>query len=314
MHVANSWQPGFNEINYLNKMYNYLNKQALVKLLWFFSVILLPGFSHGLDFKSGNFQQILNNRSEILTVWSYQGNSEIYVFDFPGLIMQGRTFNRVTQLTEQTMANAGYPSVLIDEELTKYIESVRRTPANFAFGHDVLVSELTLFFNLADRDKVELLPEEIQLREFLSNQGFIKLWRGFYQALKPGVVILSIPQVQSKKTNEPEINELARRAIFTHEISHAEYYTNPYYANYCRRYWNETLTDEQRSTFIEFFKKYNYDVGIVELVINEMQAYLMFTSDPNSFNATKLGVTDEELESMRTAFRRGNPPTKLPLR
>ena len=74
------------------------------------------------------------------------------------------------------------------------------------------------------------------------------------------------------------VSELARRAIFMHELSHGEYYTNSYYATYCRRYWNETLSAAQRDAFINFFKKYNYEVSLTELVINEMQAYLMKTS------------------------------------
>lgn len=50
-----------------------------------------------------------------------------------------------------------------------------------------------------------------------------------------------------------------------------------------------------------------------ELLINEMQAYLMFTHDPKSFSARKLGVPDAELQRMRDAFRRGKPPTRMPL-
>jgi hypothetical protein len=194
------------------------------------------------------------------------------------------------------------------------MESLRRTQANFAFGHDLLVSELVQFFNLIDRDKIDIFPEEIALRDFLLQQGLIKSWRGFYQAIQPGVVILSIPQRQSKKVDEPPVSELARLAIFTHEIAHGEYYTNPYYAVYCRRFWNESLKDSERDAFINLFKKYNYDVSYGDLVINEMQAYLMFTPDPNSFNASKLGVSDQALESMRAMFRQGNPPTKLTLR
>jgi hypothetical protein len=50
------------------------------------------------------------------------------------------------------------------------------------------------------------------------------------------------------------------------------------------------------------------------MMINEMQAYLMFTPDPSSFSARKLGVSQQELEAMRDAFRKGKPPTSLPLR
>ena len=284
------------------------------KKLCFAALAVLPCLAFSMDIVSGDFKTVLNSRADALTVWNLAENPKVFVFDFVGLASQGRTFNRATQFMEQAQANMGYPRVLSTDEITKYMESLRRTQANFAFGHDLLVSELVQFYNLVDRDKIEIFSEEVALRDFLLEQGLIKVWRGFYQALQPEVVILSIPQMQAKKVDEPPVSELARKAIFTHEMSHGEYYTNQYYAGYCRRFWSETLKDSQREAFINLFKKYNYAVGLNELVINEMQAYLMFTPDPNSFSAAKLGVSDEELESMRLMFRQGNPPTRLPLR
>ncbi len=284
-----------------------------IKAWWFSTLAILPCLAFGMDVVTGDFQTILNTRADSLTVWTVADNSKIYIFDFPGLAVQGRTFNRATQFTEQAQTNSGYPKVLDNEALGKYMESLRRTQANFAFGHDLLVNELVQFYNLIERDKIVMYPEEIVLRDFLVQQGLIKLWRGFYQAIQPGVVILSIPQRQAKKMDEPPVSELARLAIFTHEFSHGEYYSNPYYAVYCRKFWAESLKDSEREAFINLFKNYNYDVTNGDLVVNEMQAYLMFTPDPNSFNANKLGVTDQALETMRAMFRQGNPPTKLPL-
>ena len=277
------------------------------------SLCLISSLSFGMDVFSGNFYGILNSKTEKTVIWNLEENQNVFIFDFPNLSTQGRTFNRITQFTEQTQSNQGYPRVLSNNEIEKYIESLRRNQANFAFGHDVLVNELVQFFNLADRDKIELHPEEIILRDFLIKQGLIKIWRNFYQAIKPEIVILSIPQTQLKKADEPTINELARFTIFSHEIAHGEYYSNPYYSNYCRQFWSKSLSDSQRQAFIDFFKKYNYDTNNAELVVNEMQAYLIFTPDKNSFNAKKLGVSDEELESMRSIFQQGNPPTKMRL-
>lgn len=280
---------------------------------WAFAVLAaFPWAAWGVDTLTGDFQTILNSRTNALVAWRYADNPNIFVFDFPNLTQQGRTFNRLTQLTEQF--NEPYKRVLSIDEILKYMESLRRTQADFAFGHDVLVSELALFFNLAERDKVELFAEELALRDFAVEQGLMKVWRGFYQALKPDAVILSIPQTQDKRENEPRVSELARRAIFTHEISHGEYYANPYYAKYCQRFWSETLNDAQREVFKKFLSKYNYSLNEEELLVNEMQAYLIFTPDPTSFSAKKLGIKDEELEAMRELFRKGKPPTKLPLR
>lgn len=262
---------------------------------------------------SGNFTQIFGSRTGQLTVWRYADNPSIYVFDFPGLAYQGRSFNRITQFTEQQFTEP-YPRVLTEQEMAMRLAAARRSESDFAFGHDVMVHELVQFFNFAQRDKVPLNPEEIAIRDFLVAQGMMRDWRGFFQAVQPNTVILSIPQTQDKSPGEPLINATARYAILLHEMAHGEYYTNPYYTQYCQRFWQESLTDAQREAFKTFLGKYNYATGSDALLVNEMQAYLMFTPDPASFSARKLGVPNEELEAMREAFRKGKPPTTLPLR
>lgn len=265
-----------------------------------------------IEVATGDFQQILKARTETQLVWQLTDNPNVYIFDSPGLTLQGRTFNRITQFTEQ-QGSEPYPKVLNNLELNRYYEAARRTQADFAFGHDVLISELVQFFNFASRDKIELNPEEIALRQFLIEQGLVRFWRGFYQSMRPEVVVLAVPQVQDRKPGEPMITEGARYAILMHEIAHGEYYSNTHYAKYCQRFWYETLTENQRELFKKFLAGFNYAVANEELLINESQAYLMFTHDTKSFSAAKLGVSEAELHGMRDAFRRGRPPTRLPL-
>lgn len=265
----------------------------------------------GWSLVDGSYQTILANRSSELVIWRLAENQEVMVLDFPGMAQQGRTFNRITQLIEQF--SEPYKRVLTMDELQKYFEAIRRNDANFAYGHDVLVSELVLFYNLVDRDKVELFPEELALRDFLIEQNLMRVWRGIYQAVKPDQVLISVPQIRERGEREPRITAQARRAVMLHELAHGEYYTNVYYARYCRKYWSDILTDNQREIFSRFLGKYNYNVNRQELLINEMQAYLMFTPDPQSFSAEKLGITETELHLMRKSFRNGRPPTKLPL-
>lgn len=276
-------------------------------------LLLLVDVAWALDPVTGDFVAINASQSKDLVTWRYADNPDIYIFDFPNLTQQGRSFNRVTHLTEQQL-NEPYPRVFNNDELAKHVEAARRTTADFAFGHDVLAYEFVQFFNLAERDKIQLNPEELLIRDFMVAQGLIRNWRGIYQALRPNAVILSIPQAQEKRAGEPQVTNLARYAILLHEMAHGEFYANSYYANYCRRFWSETLNDEQREAFKKFLAKYNYSTVVDELLINEMQAYLMFTPDQSSFSATKLGVSDAELEAMRESFRKSKPPTKLPLR
>ncbi|MBU3695208.1 hypothetical protein [Dechloromonas sp.] len=275
-------------------------------------VFMATGCAWGQQFVTGEFQTVLNTRSESLTIWQMAENPNVYVFDFPGLSFQGRSFNRITQFTEQQTTEP-YPKVLSNAELSRFIEAARRTQADFAFGHDVLVSELVQFFNYATRDKVELNQEEIFIRDFLTEQGLIRFWRGFYQAMRPDVVLLSIPQPQPRQASEPVVTVGARHAILLHELAHGEYYTNSHYQKFCQRFWYETLTEGQREAFKRFLSNFNYAVTNDELLINEMQAYLMFTPDPKSFSASKLGVSEAELQQMRSTFKRGSPPIRLPM-
>ena len=212
-----------------------------------------------LDAVQADFSQVFDSRTGELTVWQMAENPSIYIFDFPGLTYQGRSFNRISQFTEQQTTEP-YPKVLSNQELARYVEAARRTQADFAFGHDVLISELVQFFNFALRDKVELNPEEIVIREFLMEQGLVRFWRGFYQAMKPGVVVLAIPQTQDRKATEPMVSPGARYAILLHELAHGEYYANPHYAKYCQRFWYETMTENQRELFKRFLANFNYAV------------------------------------------------------
>ncbi|TXI73803.1 MAG: hypothetical protein E6Q43_05090 [Dokdonella sp.] len=265
------------------------------------------------EIKDGDLRTIFYARSDVPVIWRYTPAKDVYVLDMPGLERLGRTFNRATQLVEQQYTEA-YPRVLTSEELARYISNANRTFANFASGHDLRVSDLVQFFNLADRDKVELFPEEYALRDFLLGQGVMKEWRGFYNAQLPHAVILSIPQVQDRRSGEPAVSNHSRYAILLHELSHAEYHTNEAYKKYARMFWENGLTDAQREAFKKFLAAMRYSVENEDLVINEMQAYLMFTPDAGAFSAARLGVSETVLASMRESFLRGRPPVKLPLR
>lgn len=292
-----------------------IKKLMLSKIVMLASLSFLPSIALAIDtidVVEGDIKTISDSRNDRLAVWRTIGNDKVFIFDFPNLTAQGRTFNRATQFIEQQFKGASYAQVLNNEELQKYMDAIRRTNADFAFGHDLLVDELVQFFNLIDRDKIEIYPEETELRNFLLDYGLMKKSLDFYQSVRPNVniVILSIPQKQAQRINEPRVSDLARYAIISHEMAHAEFYTNKYYESYCIKFWNN-LSKKEQQAFIDFFKKYNYKVDDAQLLVNEMQAYLMFTPDLNSFSADKLGVSEEELESMRKRFRNGKPPTKL---
>jgi len=254
---------------------------------------------------STSIESLLGTRTGHLVVHAWPGRFPIYIFDFPSLSEQGLTFNRVGALTERMHHRDAH--ILGDADLAAFIRSRGKTPQTFAYGNDFLVSELVVFLNLADRGGISLNREERRLIGFLRDRGLIREHFGFWQAVQPNAVILSIPQESFGNNDNPPVNALARHTILTHELAHAEYYTNAQYRDWCRRFWLEILDERQRQAFRNFLTRAGYDPGQEDLMINETQAYLSFTPDPRAFNAGMVGLNEAELERLRQAFRAGAP-------
>ena len=266
------------------------------------SAYALPGA------QSADFQTILNNRSENTRVFTYGSRALIRIIDFPDLQTQGRMFNRIVALIERT--GAPRSRVLDNDELIQFIRSVGKSELTFAYGNDFLMQELVVFFNLADMAGIKLYPEEIALRRMLLENRLIVERQGFYQAFKPQAVILSIPQESSGGAG-PSVSALARKTILMHELSHGEYYTNPLYANYCRHFWSRVMNEEQRSAFRKFLSGSSYNPDNEEMMINETQAYLMYTPDQRAFSARLVGLREKEIEFLRTQFLNGFPDAPM---
>lgn len=92
-----------------------------------------------------------------------------------------------------------------------------------------------------------------------------------------------------------------RAVILRHEISHGAFYTVPEYRHYTERFW-AGLTPEDRAAFTSFLGRQGYDTSLTELMLNETQAYLIFTRDPRFFNAAAVGKTEAEIDQLRQGF------------
>lgn len=251
----------------------------------------------------GEHAAILGNKTSGTMVFEYEGRPAITIIDFPTLAEQGRMFNRVVALIERIGAPRG--RVMSNEELAQFIRSVGKTEATLAYGNDFLVAELVVFYNLADLGSIQINAEELALRQMLLDRRLMVMRNGFYQAVVPQAVILSVPQISA--SGGPAVSDLARRTILSHEISHAEYYTNPLYANFCRRFWRSVMAEGQRAAFRKFLSASSYDPNNEEMMINETQAYLMYTPDPRAFSPRMVGLDEKEISVLRKKFREGFP-------
>ena len=228
-----------------------------------------------------------------LTVFRLADNPRILVLDFASLHEQGRMLNRVAAFVEK--AGLPHDRVLTDAELDAAILARGDTVETFYFGHDYAAAALARFFERADSQRIELDPQEEKLRALLRQEGW------FAGDVAAGLI--SLPKVGS----DPRITASARAAILRHELSHGEFFSNPAYAEYVRGFWTQQLTEDERAGVRAFLGREEYDVRDEELMLNEMQAYLMFTRDPAFFTPERAGLTRARLVELQTRFLAGMP-------
>ncbi len=227
------------------------------------------------------------------TVFRFAANPRILVIDYATLREQGQTLNRIAAFVEK--AGLPHDRVLDTTALDAAIRQSGETTESYYYGHDYGSHDLTMFFALADRDSIRLGEDEERLRALLHQQAL-------FDGTQPGAVI-SLPQ-----TTPDGIDAFTRRVILRHELGHGEFFSNPVYADFVRRFWSEALSVEQRTAFRHFLGGLNYDTANEELMLNEMQAFLMFTPDERYFTAGWIAAKPAELAALRRRFLATMPP------
>lgn len=212
-------------------------------------------------------------------------DNAVVVIDFPDLASQGLTLDRVAALVEK--AHLPRSRVLSDAELVQAIQASGDTIESYYYGHDYQAADLTKFFQLAASQNIQLNAHEIWLHGLLTQLGW----------LTPGArgAIISVPAPGAVVT--PDI----RAVILHHEISHGAFYTDATYRAYAESFWYG-LTASARDAFTGFLGRQGYDTSNTELMLNETQAYLIFTRDPRFFNAAAVGMSDADIAQLRNVF------------
>jgi len=212
-------------------------------------------------------------------------DGDIVVIDFPSLTTQGLMLDRVAALVEK--AHLPRDRVLDDVALNQAIYNCGDTIESYYYGHDYKAADLRRFFDLAETDGVTLNKDELWLKTLLKQLGW----------LAPGAngAIITLPAAVAPIT--PEM----RAVILHHEISHGAFYTIPAYARYAADFW-QSLTPRDRADFTGFLGRQGYDTNNTNLMLNETQAYLIFTRDPLFFNAAVVGMTKSQVDALRAGY------------
>ncbi|KOR29281.1 hypothetical protein TI03_02700 [Achromatium sp. WMS1] len=258
---------------------------------------------------SGYYNAILANKTDKVMVFAYQGrkyDKSITIIDFPTLAEQGEMFNRAVVFLE--LNDPKQRKILNDGDLAQFIQSIGQTPETLAYGNNFTISDLVVFFNYANDDNIQLNAEELALRQHLLTRRLIKFHDGFYQARFSEAIVLSIPQIDDVLG----VDSVARSTILSHEMSHGEYATDSKYREFCRNFWHSVMTEQQRTAFRDFLKANDYNPNNEELMINETQAYLMYTADSRAFSPEKVRLSPEEIADLRKKFIAGSPNLRQP--
>ena len=231
------------------------------------------------------------------TIFRLAANPNILVLDFASLRDQGLMLNRIGAFTEK--AGLPHDRVLTDAALDKAIRDAGDTPETFYYGHDYSAAALARFFAAADRDRIPLNPREESLRRLLRQEGW------FVAGKQAGLI--SIPRVGA----DARVTADDRAAILHHEVSHGEYFSNPAFAAHARRFWTSALTPAEQDAIRKFLRNEGYDTTQDDLVVNEAQAYLIFTHNPAFFAPATIGMTEPRRAELRALFMRDLPTAWL---
>jgi hypothetical protein len=248
------------------------------------SAILLRG-GNNLPIDTETESQIDSEEPCAAQLSRFAPDSDVLVIDFPSLLAQGLTLDRLAAFVEK--ANVPHDRLLDDAALAAALQSSGDTVASYYYGHDYQAADIARFFNLADSEGIGLNAHELWLRRLMRQLGW----------LAPGANGAIITLAAAGGPVAPEM----RTVILRHEISHGAFYTVPAYRRYTEDFW-ASLTDSDRAAFTRFLGSQGYDTTLTELMLNETQAYLIFTRDPRFFNAAAIGKTEAEVEQLRQGF------------
>jgi len=129
-------------------------------------------------------------------------------------------------------------------------------------AHDYKTDDLARFFSTAEKTGFQLNPEELRLRDFLVEKKLLERRGKEYLGLSGAIISIS-----------QESPPYLRHTFLTHESSHAVFFADARYRQYCVSMWN-AMSKEEKWFWILYFGWMNYDTSSAYLMASEMQAYL----------------------------------------
>ena len=279
---------------------------ALAAAWWF---LIRP--ADGPDLPTVSLNQLLAVGAGDDWHWSaLEGADKVYVVEYPSLAAQGQALNRIATLIEK--AGAPRDRVLSDKEMAAFMADTGANPITYYYGHDYRAEDLARFFTLAAAQHAPLNAAETRLRGFLIEARLIEEDGGAYLATDPPGAIVSYSRAQ---TDDPAtaidegVPSALRAAVLRHELSHGVYFTNAAYREHSWNFWRG-LNAAEKDMFITFLAGEDYDPLNEDLMVNEVQAFLVHTPEI-AFSAAHLGIAPQQLNVLRNRFLQDLPPIPM---
>lgn len=149
--------------------------------------------------------------------------------------------------------------------------------ANYS-GHNMRVNSWCAFLNKCKEEKRALFDEEKALRDRLMELRIVRTnKRGEYES---GLAKDNDPWHPSEEQSailavcSSSDKEEVRDALI-HEAMHGVFYISRAFQKFCYWFWEESMTEEERKTWVDFLVGLRYNAeNDVELAVNELQAYM----------------------------------------
>lgn len=255
--------------------------------------------------------EILATVTDRFTAYFLRSNPRALVLDFPTIREQARMFGRIILFVER--GGAPKTKVMTVPEAQKWLAQNSEKLESLTMGNNFRAGELARFFNTARFQGEPLTVDETRLSKWLLEVQVLRDEELGVAVVEPELILVSFPQ----SSNVPGcascgVTPALRAVVLEHELAHARYATDTAYQNYVVWFWTQAMNAVARTKFTQFLRKRGYDTNIPELLANEMQAFLMHTSDAAVFGPAQLGMTDSELNDLRENFRAGLFP-KVPV-
>ncbi len=258
-------------------------------------------------------EQIVTAQAAERTFYWLYDSPRVLVLDMPNVEDQSRVFARLVIFIERS--SAPRHRILSVDEVLKWRLANKETLATLTIGNNIRANDFALFFNTARLQMEPITEDEQWLLARLLEHGVIKAVDNGYESLVPEKIVISAPQVSKiEGCANCTITPMKRDLILRHELAHARFITDQVYRNYVWWFWHNILTSQQRVDISKYLRSLGYDLGAPDMLINEMQAFLIHTPESEYFSSRAAGLAGKQMAELHASFKKHYPSPAQPLR